>query len=198
MRGGHAADGKEFLDVDAAFFGVEKFIADVEAFDQADDHAVAADLESAPFGAFQAGGSLGYARGFHKRRGCGVEAGVEEFIFTVGQGCSALIHGFGNGFIHEVDDEFVAGADIQRGVLGRTVIAIAGGEGADGRVGAHEIEKAERGGVDLTAVVDGGDERYGPGRDQAGEDWIGAVGILVFEVKFHDKNIRWKAKSEKS
>ena len=44
MGGGHAADEEEFVDVDAAFFGIEEFVADVDAFDHTDDHAIVSDV----------------------------------------------------------------------------------------------------------------------------------------------------------
>ena len=197
MGGGHAAYEEEFVGVDTAFFGVEEFVANVDAFDDADNHAVVADVQGTPFGAFEAGGGFKDARRFDHGRRRGVEAGAVEFVFAVRQRSGALVHGFGDGFIHEVDDEFVGGSNIEGGVLGRVVIAVAGGEDADGGLGTHNVEEAERRGVDLAAIVHGGDQRDGPRCDEADEKLVGAVGVFVFEIKLHARNIKRKAESEK-
>src|SRR3569623_1792531 len=71
MGAGHAADGLEAVADDALGFRLDQLIADVDALDEADDEAVVADLNRAPFLALQAGGGLGDARRFHRGRGQG-------------------------------------------------------------------------------------------------------------------------------
>ena len=47
-----------------------------------------------------------------------MQARVKQFIFAVRQRRGALVHRFGNGFVHQVHDEFVRGADVKGRVLG--------------------------------------------------------------------------------
>ena len=65
MRRCHPSDGKEFAGADSFFLRVEQFIAQMEAFDQADHHAIATNLQRAPFGAFKTGRGLDDARRFY-------------------------------------------------------------------------------------------------------------------------------------
>ena len=79
---------------------------------------------------------------------------------------------------------------LQRGVLGRAVVAVAGSKSADWRVGAEQVEEAERRGVHPAIGTDGRDERNRPRRDKTGENRIGAVGKFVFEIA-----VPWRAKN---
>src|SRR5579884_623003 len=79
--------------------------------------------------------------------------------------------------------------DVARGVLRRAVVAVAGCDGDDGRLGTHKIEKAEWRGVDLSIRTHGGDESDGAGRDQADKQGISAVGKFMFKVQFHWKRM---------
>jgi len=185
VRRGHAADGEQFFSAHPFGCHVKQFVAEVDALDQADDDAVAADLQRAPFHTLQAGGRFRDARRFHHRRRRCVQAGAGQFAFAERQRGGALVHRLGNGLVNEVHDEFMGGADVARGVLGRIVVAVAGGEGTDGRIGTQQVEEAERRGVHPAVGAEGRHQRDGPRRDQAGEDRIGALGEFVFEVEFH-------------
>jgi hypothetical protein len=114
----------------------------------------------------------------------GGQAGANQFIFAERQRRGALVHRLGDFFVHEVHDEFVHGADVERGVLGRAVVAIAGRECADGRIRAKQIEEAEWRGVDLAVCADGGHQRNRSRRDEAGENLISAVGKFIFKIEF--------------
>src|SRR5579862_3579613 len=54
VRRGHAADEEKFVRVDPFFLRIEQFSAQMEALDQANHHAIFADLQRAPFSTFQA------------------------------------------------------------------------------------------------------------------------------------------------
>ena len=136
--------------------------------------------------AFQTRRRFGDARWFHQRRRRGGQTGTRQFIFAIRQRRGALVHRFGDGFIHEVDDEFVRGADVQGGVLGRAVVAVAGRKGDNRRLRAQHIEEAERRGVHPAVRAEGGDQRNRPRRDKADEQLISAVGKLFFQVEFHN------------
>ena len=118
-----------------------------------------------------------------------MQPGVDEFIFAIGQGGGAEVHGLGQRFIHEVDHKLVREPDVEGGILGGAVLAVAGRKGDDGGPRAEDIEKAEGRGVDPALRTEGGDQRNGAGRDEAGEDLVGAAGIPAFKIKFHGGKI---------
>ncbi len=121
-----------------------------------------------------------------------------QFIFAVRQGGGASVHGFSDGLVNQIDDEFVGGADVAGGIFRRAVIAIAGSEAEDGRLGAKEIEKAEGSGVDSSLLAHGSDQGNRPRDDKAGEDLVGAAGVLAGEVKFHGQKDATDQKVSKS
>ena len=61
------SDYDQLVRADAEFFRIEQFIPQMQAFDQADDHPIAADLQRAPFGTFQTCGRFDDARRLNPR-----------------------------------------------------------------------------------------------------------------------------------
>lgn len=110
---------------------------------------------------------------------------MNEFIFAIGQRSGAFVHCFGDRFIDEIDYELMREADIPRGIFGCAIVAIAGREGQDRRVGAHQVEEAERRGIDFPFRTHGRDEGDRARRNQARQDRVGAVRELVFNIQFH-------------
>ncbi len=59
------------------------------------------------------------------------------------------------------------------------------GASQDGRAASHQIEKAERRGVDLAVRAHRGNKSDGPRHDHAGEKLIRAVREFILEINFH-------------
>jgi hypothetical protein len=78
----------------------------------------------------------------------------------------------------------VRDADIERGVLWRAVVTVARSERANRWIRAEQIEKAEWRGIHPAVGADGRHERNRSRRDEAGENGIGAVGKIFFEIQF--------------
>jgi len=117
VRRGHAADGEQLARAHPFGCHIKEFVAQVDALDQADDDAVAADLQRAPLHAFQAGGRLRDARRFDDRRRRGVQSGTGQLAFAKRQRGGALVHRPGNGLVHQVHDELMGGASLLSSTL---------------------------------------------------------------------------------
>ena len=104
---------------------VEQFISDVNPLHQADDEPVVADLQRAPFQAFEAGGRFRDARRLHRGRRASRQAGKPEFVRPYGSDAAVR-------FIASATDSSTrlttnsATPDVARRVLRFAVVAIAG------------------------------------------------------------------------
>lgn len=107
----HAAKGVVGVGLEVAFF-IEDSIVRMDEVDEADDEAVAADLDGGVLGALEGDGGLSDASdgNFFRRDGGEGEAG--EFARAVWKGGGGVDHGLAEFFGDHVDDKFAAAADV--------------------------------------------------------------------------------------
>ena len=113
------------------------------------------------------------------------QPGNLEFIFAVGQGGDTTVHGFGDGFVHQVHDEFVRQPDIAGSVFGRAIVTVAGSHRHDRRTGAERIEETEGRGIDFAVRAYRSNQRNRARRYQAGQHPVGTGGVFAFKIEFH-------------
>lgn len=109
-----------------------------------------------------------------------MQPGMNELVFAVGQGRRALVHGFGQGLVHQVDNEFVSEPDVPGGVFGCAVVPIARRQADNRWRRPQHIEEAKRSRVDRASWTEGGHEGNGAGGDETGENRIRPIRILAF------------------
>ena len=126
MRRRHAAYDVKIFRPNAFFLDIEQFVPQMNALYQTNHEAIIPNVQRSPFLAFQARRRLGDAWRLDHRRFASGQPSMNEFIFAVGQRGSAFVHCLGDGFINEVDDEFVCAANIPSGILGCAIVAVAG------------------------------------------------------------------------
>lgn len=76
-------------------------------------------------------------------------------------------------------------ADVPRGVLWHTGLAIPWAQPDDRRAVAKDIEETERGRIHPALWVHGGGQGNGPWGDESGQNSVGIVAKVASEIEFH-------------
>jgi len=109
---------------------------------------------------FEGGGRGGKTWGLHQRRRQRRHPQRSGFAFAGWKVGGGQVHGFGDAFIDQVDDEFAAGMDVAGGILGRAVGVVLQAEHDQRGVLREHVEKEKgaalttpAGLIDVTSAI---------------------------------------------